>query len=183
MLHSNERSPSGSTERSFENIAIFRLTGSRGCAQTGSFPFEGNLRSRALPSHSGPCSAAEEDWMFMLHPTGDLFPCCGNLQDQGADRQCFRNAFQGDLVRIARNQGFSEERAQWPCRGVRPLQDFRASSADPSHEMSYLARRLTSQSGCRDGFRVGPPQTRSPENSGNGGNERLEERDGRHLNQ
>ncbi|MCB9783601.1 MAG: radical SAM protein [Candidatus Omnitrophica bacterium] len=110
-------------------------------------PFDGQL-IEDVPTHSGPCSAAEEDWMFML-PNGDIF-ACGNLQDQGP----LGNVFQTPLKEIwlgARNQNFRRNALNGCVEGCDHCKIF-ASSADPSHEMSYLARRLTSRAAAEMDF-------------------------------
>ncbi len=104
-------------------------------------PFEGPM-IQGTPSHSGPCSAAEEDWMFMM-PNGDIFPC-GNLQDQGPVGNVFETPFKEIWYGI-KNQNFRRNALAGCVQGCDHCKIF-ASSADPSHEMSYLARRLTTRS-------------------------------------
>ncbi|MCA9437077.1 MAG: radical SAM protein [Candidatus Omnitrophica bacterium] len=103
--------------------------------------FEGPPRE-GVPSHSGRCAAAEEDWLFMM-PNGDLFPC-GNLQDQGPLGNVFETPFE-ELWFGDRNQTFRDEALNGCVRGCDSCKLF-APTRDLNREITYLAKRLTTRS-------------------------------------
>ncbi len=101
-------------------------------------PFE-RVLGTSLPIHSGGCSAAEEDWVFLL-PNGDLFPCA-NLTNLKPIGNVFETPFK-DLWNSESNQVFRSEALQGCVVGCDRCKNF-ASTADPDYEQSHLARRLT----------------------------------------
>lgn len=104
-------------------------------------PFSGEMISGS-PRYYGDCSAAQDDWLFLM-ANGDLFPC-GNLQDQGPIGNVFETPFR-EIWYGEKNQSFRRKALSGCVEGCDHCKIF-APSSNIGHEMSYLAKRLTTHS-------------------------------------